>query len=65
MVQLLLAHGAKTRVLNNKGQSVLSLAASHLKPEVIDALVLAEREEGANELELAQRRKAVAARHLM
>ena len=46
VVQLLLARGAKTRVLNNKGQSVLSLAASHLKPEVIDALVLAEREEG-------------------
>ena len=46
MVQLLLAHGAKTRVLNNKGQSVLSLAASHLKPEVIEALVLAEREAG-------------------
>eukprot|EP00964_Phaeocystis_antarctica_P135891 scaffold100290_cov70-Phaeocystis_antarctica.AAC.1 len=46
VVRLLLAHGAKTRVLNNKGQSVLSLAASHLKPEVIEALVLAEREEG-------------------
>ena len=44
VVQLLLARGAKTRILNNKGQSVLSLAASHLKPEVIEALVLAEQE---------------------
>ena len=45
VVQLLLARGAKTRILNNKGQSVLSLAASHLRPEVIEALVLAEQDE--------------------
>ena len=46
VVRLLLAHGAKTRVLNNKGQSVLSLATSHLKPAAVEALVLAEQEEG-------------------
>ena len=37
VVRLLLEHGAKTRVLNNKGQSVLSLASSHLRPAAVEA----------------------------
>ena len=47
VVELLLARGAKTRVLNNKGQSVLSLAASHLSPRVVDEIARVElAEEG-------------------
>ena len=46
VVELLLARGAKTRILNNKGQSVLSLASSHLRPAVIEAVAEAEANEG-------------------
>ena len=42
---------ARTRILNNKGQSVLSLASSHLSPDVIAAVEAAEAHEG--ELEAA------------
>ena len=45
VVELLLARGAKTRVLNNKGQSVLSLAASHLSPRVVDEIARVEQAE--------------------
>ena len=34
VVLLLLAHGADLLILNNKGQSPCSIAASHLKPEI-------------------------------
>ena len=47
MVGLLLAKGASCCVVNNKGQSVLSLAASHLKPETVSAIRAREaKEEG-------------------
>lgn len=46
VVELLLARGARTRILNNKGQSVLSLAATHLTPSVVSAVEAAEAAEG-------------------
>jgi hypothetical protein len=46
VVEMLLERGARTRILNNKGQSVLSLAASHLSPAVVEAVEAAERREG-------------------
>ena len=39
---LLLARGARARVVNNKGQSVLSLAASHCARATVDAVLAAE-----------------------
>ena len=35
IVEVLLERGARTRILNNKGQSVLSLAASHNSPTIV------------------------------
>ena len=46
VVELLLEHGARTRILNNKGQSVLSLAASHLELATVSAVEAAEKAEG-------------------
>ena len=46
VVELLLERGAKTRILNNKGQSVLSLAASHLSPVTVAVVEAAEAAEG-------------------
>ena len=46
VVEVLLERGARTRILNNKGQSVLSLAASHLSPEMIASVAAAEEREG-------------------
>ena len=48
VVEALLERGAKVRILNNKGQSVLSLASSHLSAGVVAAVEDAE----ARELEL-------------
>ena len=50
---LLLARGARARVLNNKGQSVLSLAASHCARATVDAVVAAEAAEEAADAERA------------
>ena len=48
MVQHLLRHGAKVRVVNNKGQSVLSLSASHIPPITLDLIrTTEEAEDGA------------------
>ena len=46
VVQLLLEHGARTRIMNNKGQTVLSLAASHNSPATVSAIEAAEEQEG-------------------
>lgn len=46
VVQLLIARGARLRILNNKGQSVLSLASTHLSPRVVASLEAAEAAEG-------------------
>ena len=45
VVLQLLCHGAKTKIVNNKGQSVLSLAASHCSPETVAAIEEAEKKE--------------------
>ena len=45
VVQLLLEHGANVCIVNNKGQSVLSLASTHLTPETIEAIQKAEAEQ--------------------
>lgn len=42
VVRMLLEHGASVKVVNNKGQSVASLAASHLKPETCALIAVAE-----------------------
>lgn len=42
VVHLLLERGARVKVLNNKGQSVLSLAAAHLTEETVEKIRLAE-----------------------
>ncbi|KAJ8599083.1 hypothetical protein CTAYLR_007621 [Chrysophaeum taylorii] len=44
VVKLLLAHGASTRIVNNKGQTPRSLGASHLEPSTVAALAEAEGE---------------------
>ena len=41
-MQLLLERGASVKVLNNKGQSVLSLAAAHLTEETVELLRVTE-----------------------
>jgi hypothetical protein len=48
VVSLLLERGARTRILNNKGQSVLSLASSHLDPATIAAIEAAEANEATS-----------------
>jgi len=48
VVELLLHHGARTRILNNKGQSVLSLASSHLSEDVVQLVAAAEASEAAD-----------------
>ena len=45
VVDLLLQRGARTRILNNKGQSVLSLAATHLSTPMCQRVEAAEIEE--------------------
>lgn len=50
VVQLLLEHGANPCIVNNKGQSVLSLASTHLTPETIEAIQIAEAEQTATAL---------------
>jgi hypothetical protein len=45
-VQLLLDYGAKVCIVNNKGQSVLSLASTHLRPELIQLIQQTEAKEG-------------------
>ena len=47
VVELLLERGARTRILNNKGQSVLSLAATHLTPRLVRQVQAAEAAEVA------------------
>ena len=42
VVKLLLANGATPNIVNNKGQSVISLAASHCKPDTMAKIVEAE-----------------------
>ena len=42
VVLLLLERGACARIVNNKGQSVLSLAISHLQPDTIASITAAE-----------------------
>ena len=44
--EVLLERGARTRIVNNKGQSVLSLASSHLSPHAIALVEAAEAAEG-------------------
>ena len=44
-VLALLARGAATKIVNNKGQSVRALARSHLKPETYAAIVAAEEKD--------------------
>jgi hypothetical protein len=46
VVELLLSRGARLRILNNKGQSVLSLASTHLSPRVLAKVEAAEAAEG-------------------
>ena len=55
VVETLLERGAALRILNNKGQSVLSLAASHLSPSVLAALEEQEAREGDLPPELLRR----------
>ena len=45
-MQLLLAHSASCRIVNNKGQSVLSLAASHLQPATVEMVQASEVRRG-------------------
>lgn len=45
VVELLLQRGARIRILNNKGQSVLSLAATHLDASTCQRVEAAERAE--------------------
>ena len=45
VVSLLLEHGASARVVNNKGQTPLSLGASHLQPETLRKLAAHEEAE--------------------
>ena len=45
VVQLLLEYGANVCIINNKGQSVLSLASTHLPPTTIAAIQKAEKEQ--------------------
>jgi hypothetical protein len=47
VVELLLSRGARVRILNNKGQSVLSLASSHLSADVVRMVAAAEAAEAA------------------
>ena len=47
VVDLLLDHGARTRIVNNKGQSVLSLAATHLHISTCERIEAAEIKESA------------------
>ena len=49
VVCLLLDRGAAVRILNNKGQSPLSLAASHCTDSTIAAIVAADAEQSARE----------------
>ncbi|GKY91211.1 hypothetical protein MPSEU_000093800 [Mayamaea pseudoterrestris] len=42
VVAYLLERGAKVKVVNNKGQSVLSIAISHLEMKIVDRIVEAE-----------------------
>eukprot|EP00929_Paragymnodinium_shiwhaense_P112875 TRINITY_DN81138_c0_g1_i1.p1 TRINITY_DN81138_c0_g1~~TRINITY_DN81138_c0_g1_i1.p1 ORF type:complete len:626 (+),score=88.78 TRINITY_DN81138_c0_g1_i1:51-1928(+) len=46
VVSLLISSKASTKVVNNKCQTPLSLGASHLRPETIQALLEREAEEG-------------------
>jgi hypothetical protein len=46
VVSFLLEHGANVKIVNNKGQSVLSIAASHLTKETIGEIQLREEKEG-------------------
>ncbi len=48
-VVLLLQHGALVRIVNNKGQSVLSLASSHVSEETIQRIKQAEVEQERHE----------------
>jgi hypothetical protein len=45
VVSFLLGRGASVKIVNNKGQTVLSLAASHLLQSTVDAIVRAESDQ--------------------
>jgi Ankyrin repeats (3 copies)/3'-5' exonuclease len=45
VVLFLLNRGAHVKIVNNKGQSVLSIASSHLLPETVQRIVQAEMEQ--------------------
>jgi 3'-5' exonuclease/Ankyrin repeats (3 copies) len=45
VVLFLLNRGAHVKIVNNKGQSVLSIASSHLLPETVQRIVQAEAEQ--------------------
>jgi 3'-5' exonuclease/Ankyrin repeats (3 copies) len=45
IIEYLLDQGAHVKLVNNKGQSVLSIASSHCSPEIVERIVQCEQEQ--------------------